>query len=118
MILNLLRRRGPLTTQELWGVASERYPGVISTKNFMKKTVLRHDLRNKLIKVRVSGSKHRDRWAMRKPGQIRMRVARVKKTSGRGRRRPTGPAKDLGVFAELGNRFQKASVAEGAGAAA
>ena len=49
--------------------------------------------------VRLADAKYKDRWAIRRPHQIRTKRARKKKTSLR--RKPTpGALKDLGVFAD------------------
>ena len=52
-VLNVLRREGALTTQQLWEKVSERYPGVIGTKAFMKRRILKEALINRLVKVRA-----------------------------------------------------------------
>lgn len=52
-VMNVLRLLGPLRTDELWEAVSQRYPGVVSSKNHLKKHVLRDHLRNKLVKVNL-----------------------------------------------------------------
>ena len=52
VVLNVLRREGALTTAQLWEKVSERYPGIIGTKAFMKQKILKKALVNRLIKVR------------------------------------------------------------------
>lgn len=50
-VMNLLRERGPLTTEAMWAALEERYPGVVKSRQHLEDQVLGEHLRNKLIKV-------------------------------------------------------------------
>ena len=75
-VMNVLTETGPLLTSELFDKVEARYPGVVGSKTHLKQHILKRALVNKLMKVKLPGSKHKDRWAIRRPEQIRMRIAR------------------------------------------
>ena len=77
-VMNVLTERGPLTSGELYEAVEARYPGVTLSKTHLKQHILKRALANKLMKVQLGDAKHKDRWALRKPGQIRMKIARVR----------------------------------------
>jgi hypothetical protein len=77
-VMNILTERGPLRTGELYDAVEARYPGVLRSKTHMKQNILKDALVNKLMKVRLADADHKDRWAIRKPGQVRMAIARDK----------------------------------------
>ena len=76
-VMNVLTERGPLKTAELYEAVEARYPGVVTSKTHLKQHILKRALANKLMKVRLQDAKHKDRWALRRPGQVRMRIARA-----------------------------------------
>ena len=91
-VMIVLGLRGPLTTSELFDALNERFPGVVKSKTHLKQRILKRALVNKLLKVRVDGGKFKDRWAVRRKGQLRMGIARgTKKSTGpMTRRSPRG----------------------------
>jgi hypothetical protein len=78
-VMNVLRDFGPMKTGPLYDAAEERYPGVLRSKTFLKKEILEKALANKLMKIRPDDSNFKDTWTIRRPGQIRMRIAREKR---------------------------------------
>lgn len=75
-VLNVLREGGPLKTQELFDAVEARYPGVVRSKTHLKQKILKSALVNKVMKVKLPDADRKNRWAVRRPGQIRMRIAR------------------------------------------
>ncbi|KAL1522470.1 hypothetical protein AB1Y20_017458 [Prymnesium parvum] len=99
-VMNTLRRTGPVTTRELWDSLSERYPGVVATKNHLKLRILQDALKNKLMKVRMNGSQFKKYWTFRKPKQIRPGSV-LKRKSSRRRRRASPAVRDIGACAPV-----------------
>ena len=75
-VMNVLTEHGPLKTQELFDMVVAQYPGVLRSKTHLKENILKSALVNKVIKVRMLDAKMKDRWAIRRPGQTRMKIAR------------------------------------------
>eukprot|EP00322_Chrysochromulina_rotalis_P019841 CAMPEP_0115846916 /NCGR_PEP_ID=MMETSP0287-20121206/10107_1 /TAXON_ID=412157 /ORGANISM="Chrysochromulina rotalis, Strain UIO044" /LENGTH=194 /DNA_ID=CAMNT_0003300721 /DNA_START=13 /DNA_END=597 /DNA_ORIENTATION=- len=75
-VTNILTERGPLTTNELFDAVEAQHPGIVRSKTHLKQHILKRALANKLMKVKLNDSKVKDRWALRRPGQIRMGIAR------------------------------------------
>ena len=75
-VMNVLRERGPLKTDELFDAVEARYPGVVRSKTHLKQKILKSALVNKVMKVKLPDADRKNRWAVRRPGQIRMRIAR------------------------------------------
>lgn len=75
-VMNVLTESSPLTTSEIFEAVEARYPGVLRSKTHLKQHILKKALVNKLMKVQVEDARFKDRWQLRKPGQIRMRIAR------------------------------------------
>ena len=72
----LLEQGTPLRTRELYTLVEERHPGVVKSINHLKRRVLQSALVNKVMKVKLPDADRKNRWAVRRPGQIRMRIAR------------------------------------------
>lgn len=76
----ILEEKGPLKFQQLYDIMEERYPGLARTRRFFKQNILHSALVHQLMKVRVDSgtdvSRFKDHWALRQPGQTRMRIAR------------------------------------------
>lgn len=66
----------PLTTKELFAAVEEKWPGALNSVHHLKHKVLKKALVNNVVKVRYKDSTYKQYWAMRKPGQIRMTIAR------------------------------------------
>ena len=79
-VMNILREKGEpgLTLQQLMQEVEARgyVPEVIKSKSYLKNNILYSALVNKLMKVRPEGSKFKDHWSIRRPGQVRMGRAR------------------------------------------
>jgi len=75
-VMNVLRERGPMRTQALFDAVQEQYPGVLRSKTHLKQKILKSALVNQLMKVQMPDADVKDRWAIRRDGQIRMRIAR------------------------------------------
>jgi hypothetical protein len=75
--MNVLSEGGPLKTSELYEAVEQKYPGVVVSKTHLKEHILKRALVNKLVKVQLDDSKFKDRWAVRRPGQVRMKIART-----------------------------------------
>ena len=79
-VMNILREKGEpgLTLQQLMQEVEARgyVPDVIKSKSYLKNNILYSALVNKLMKVRPEGSKFKDHWSIRRPGQVRMGRAR------------------------------------------
>ncbi|KAL3922750.1 MAG: hypothetical protein SGPRY_004450 [Prymnesium sp.] len=115
-VMNLLRERGPLTTEAMWAALEERYPGVVKSRQHLEDQVLGEHLRNKLIKVsplchalivKIEGSLSKDHWSFRKAKQPRMKSARERKSVIRPRR-SSKAVSDVGVIAEYFEKSTKA----------
>ena len=76
-VMNVLSEGGPLKTSELYEAVEKKYPGVVVSKTHLKEHILKRALVNKLVKVQLDDSKFKDRWAVRRPGQVRMKIART-----------------------------------------
>ncbi len=74
--MNVLRKFGPLNFHDLYEAVSSQYPGVVGSKQHLKKRILGRALVHQLTKVRIGDAAVKDAWAIRKPGQVRMRAAR------------------------------------------
>lgn len=75
-VINAIKASGPMKTQPLFDAVEAAYPGLLKSKTFLKKEILEKALVNQLMKVRVDGSSFKDSWAIRRSGQVRMRIAR------------------------------------------
>ena len=79
-VMNVLRDTGMQTTNRLYELVQDRYPGVVPHKKHLKRRVLMDALRNKVIKVRATPeARFKDHWAVRRHGQIRAASSRRKR---------------------------------------
>lgn len=76
-VMNVLRdnTKGPLKTAEIFAECEERYPGALRSKAHLKQKILMRALKNKVLKARLPGAPHLDRWTLRDPGETRSRFA-------------------------------------------
>uniref|UniRef100_A0A7S3BTT8 Uncharacterized protein n=1 Tax=Haptolina ericina TaxID=156174 RepID=A0A7S3BTT8_9EUKA len=77
-VMNVLRVYGPQETKPLFTLCEKHYPGAVKSLHHLRKRICNDALRNRLIKIRSEGRGFKKLWAIRKPGQIRSRVARSK----------------------------------------
>ena len=75
-VMNVLRRSEPLKLAELYDAVEQRYPGVLRSRNHLKTKILRVALVNKIMKVKLPTGTFKDRWTLRKKGQVRLKIAR------------------------------------------
>jgi hypothetical protein len=76
-VMNVLRESGPLTTGELFDAVEARYAGVLRSKRYLKANILQDALVKQVIKVRLDEThRFKDRWSVRRKGQIRMAIGR------------------------------------------
>lgn len=78
--LETLKETGPLKFHDLYAAVNEKFPGVLSSKHSFKVDILKGAIVSQLMKVRVGDAVFKDSWAIRRPGQIRMKIARGKRT--------------------------------------
>ena len=77
--MSTLEELGPLTSTELYAEVEKKYPGVARSMNHLKKRIMSDALVNKVMKIRHNGSKFKEYWAPKRPGQVRMTIARREK---------------------------------------
>jgi len=87
-VLDVLGERGVMSLPELYDAVETKYPGVLRGKRYLKHRILLDALVNKVMRVRklppdgrkppelVGKPMFKDCWALRRPGQTRMGVAR------------------------------------------
>ena len=76
----VLTESGPLRFHDLYDAINARFPDVVPSKHHLKVHILQSALVHRLMKVKLDDSLHKDGWALRRPGQIRMRIARGRRT--------------------------------------
>jgi len=78
-VMSTLTERGPLTSKELYEAVEAQWPGVLKSPNHLKRNIMQSALVNQVMKIRHNGSQFKEYWVPRRPGQIRMTIARREK---------------------------------------
>ena len=75
-VMNVLRKSGPLKTQELYDAVEAEYPGAVRSKTHLKQKILKSALVHKVLKVQLPDANVKNRWTLRPKGVERMKTAR------------------------------------------
>ena len=76
-VMNVLRKSGPLKTQELFDAVEAEYPGAVRSKTHLKQKILKSALVHKVLKVQLPDANVKNRWKLRPKGEERRRLGRL-----------------------------------------